>query len=49
MYRYVAHLRAERAVYPLLTDNVYIQETLINNSFVRERVFYHLNEQFVSK
>ena len=50
---YVAHLCRERAACSLstgwetLTDNAYIQETSINNSFVRERVFYHLNEQFI--
>ena len=32
----------------MLTDNVYIQESSIKNSFVRERVFHHLNERFVS-
>ena len=48
---YVAHLCRElheRVVYQLLTDNVYIQGTSINNSFIRETVFYHWNERFVS-
>ena len=44
--------RAERVVYQVrrqtLTDNGYIQETSINSSFVRERVFYYLNDRFVS-
>ena len=44
--------RAERVVsspgQEMLTVNVYIQESSINNSFVKERVFYHLNERFVS-
>ena len=36
--------RAERVVYHLRRCLL----LMINNSFVRERVFYHFNEQFVS-
>ena len=39
------HIFAERELHEL-TENAYIQETSINNSFVREGVFYHLNEWF---
>ena len=37
-------LRAERVVYQLHRRLL----IMINNSFVRERVFYHFNERFVS-
>ena len=52
---YVAHILRielhEHVVYRLHRRRLlkaYIQETSISNSFVRERVFYHLNERFVS-
>ena len=52
---YVAHILRielhERVVYQphrrRLLMSLY-SKTLINNSFVRERVFYHLSERFVS-
>ena len=49
---YTSLQRAERVVNQVrrrtLTDNGYIQETSINSSFVRERVFYYFNDRFVS-
>ena len=48
---YVAHILRielhERVVYQL-RSGVHFQENSINNSFVRGRVFYHLNERFLS-
>ena len=51
---YVAHILRielqERVVYQLCRRRLLISlySRNFNNSFVRERVFYHLNERFVS-